>query len=98
MKILCGERTMYKCYYSKTTINTRVDGVTVYIRFIHMVTFRNGTFGVITDVFAICIGGRNNAGKKFIGKTEGDIGRDYQIQKRKWFFTDGQGTVQISWT
>ena len=46
-----------------------------------MVTFRNGTFGVITDVFAICIGGRNNAGKKFIGKTEGDIGRDYQIQK-----------------
>ena len=59
-----------------------------------MVTFRNGTFGVITDVFAICIGGRNNAGKKFIGKTEGDIGRDYQIQKRKWFFTDGQGTVQ----
>lgn len=36
MKILCGERTMYKCYYSKTTINTRVDGVTVYIRFIRM--------------------------------------------------------------
>ena len=50
-----------------------------------MVTFRNGTFGVITDVFAICIGGRNNAGKKFIGKTEGDIGRDYQIQKKNGF-------------
>ena len=35
------------CYYSKTTINTRVDGVTVYIRFTLMVIFRNGTFGVI---------------------------------------------------
>ena len=38
MKILCGERTMYKCYYSKTTINTRVDGVTVYIKYILMGT------------------------------------------------------------